>query len=156
VIKITDKILLISFLCDQNKIKKKMKKLLSIAFLSILTLGSIQIKAQMAETSPIQNVSAHEAKEILKNGDYVLLDIRTPGEFQASRIEGAINIDFYNRGFIDNLNKLDKEQAYFVYCRSGNRTGQSMRVFQALGFKNIVHLQRGIVDWTASGYSMVR
>ena len=56
----------------------------------------------------------------------------------------------------DELNKLDKSQKYFVYCRSGNRTGQSMRQFESLGFKDIVHLQRGIVDWLGSGYKMIK
>jgi len=131
-----------------------MKKLFSYAILTFLFLGYNQIQAQMAFNPPVKNISAHQAQDILKNGEIVILDIRTPMEFNASRIEGAINIDFYERSFAQNLNKLDKNKTYFVYCRSGNRTGQSMPLFEKLGFKNIIHLQRGIVDWTGSGYTM--
>jgi len=134
-----------------------MKKLLSLIPVLILMFFSInQIGAQMSNTSPIKNVEAHEAKKVVDSGKYFILDIRTPGEFNQSHIEGAINIDFYKKSFMDNLSELDRDKAYFLYCRSGNRTGQSLRLFKSLGFKNIVHLQRGIVDWTMSGYEMVK
>lgn len=134
-----------------------MKRIFLLAIFATIMIGPKEIMSQMAfNNNPVKNVSADEAQLILKNKDIVILDIRTPMEYKTSRIEGAINIDFYQASFINNLKKLDKNKSYFVYCRSGNRTGQSMRVFTSLGFKDIVHLQRGIVDWTASGYKMIK
>jgi rhodanese-related sulfurtransferase len=134
-----------------------MKRIFLFAILAMIMIGPKQIMGQMAfNSSPVKNVSADEAQLILKNKDIVILDIRTPMEYNTSRIEGAINIDFYESSFINNLNNLDKNKRYFVYCRSGNRTGQSMRIFTSLGFKDIVHLQRGIVEWTANGYEMIK
>lgn len=133
-----------------------MKKIISMVFHALLILTTTQIMAQMDSASPINNVSADAAQTYLKSGNYTILDIRTPMEYNSGRIEGAINIDFYQRSFMDDLSKLDKDQPYFVYCRSGNRTGQSMKIFQSLGFKEIVHLERGIVDWLASGYKLVQ
>ena len=134
-----------------------MKLLSQILIVATITFFSTQTFGQAAiNTSAIKNVSAHQAQEVINMKDIVILDIRTPGEYNTSRIEGAININFYDTSFAENLKNLDKNKTYFVYCRSGNRTGQSMRLFSSLGFKDIYHLQRGIVDWTASGYKMTK
>lgn len=134
-----------------------MKKLLKlIPVFSLMLFNVYQINAQVSTVSPVRNVDAHEAKKVVDSGDYIIVDIRTPKEFNQSHIKGAINIDFYNKSFMDNLAKLDRNKGYFVYCRSGNRSGKSMKMFDSLGFKNIVHLQRGIIDWTANGYEMVK
>lgn len=133
-----------------------MKVLSQIVLFASIMVFSNQIIGQATINSPIKNVSAHDAQSALKDKDIIILDIRTAGEFKASHIKGAINIDFYNPKFAENIKKLDRNQKYFVYCRSGNRTGQSMRLFTSLGFKKIVHLYRGINDWNASGYSMVK
>jgi phage shock protein E len=131
-----------------------MKVLTQIILFASAMIFSNQIIGQTSSTSPIQNVSAVEAQKILQDKDIVILDIRTPREYDASHIKGAININFYDRSFADNLKKLDRNKKYFVYCRSGNRTGQSMRLFSSLGFKDVVHLYRGIIDWNANGYPM--
>ena len=134
-----------------------MKVLTQILFFASLFVISGQVLAQATiDEAVVKNISAHEAQKVLQKEGIILLDIRTPQEFNASKIEGAINIDFYNRAFAENLNKLDKKETYFVYCRSGNRTGQSMRIFKSLGFTDIYHLHRGIVDWKGSGYTMTR
>lgn len=80
----------------------------------------------------------------------VLLDVRTPGEFTAGHIEGATNIDFENPSFASELLKLDKEKSYFVYCRSGNRSGQAITLMKSEGFKNIYELQGGVVSQPSS------
>jgi rhodanese-related sulfurtransferase len=134
-----------------------MKLLSQLLFIASITFFNSQAFGQASyNTGAIKNVSAHQAQEILKIDDIIILDIRTPGEYNNSRINGAININFYDTSFAENLQKLDKNKTYFVYCRSGNRTGQSMRLFSSLGFKDIYHLNRGIVDWTGSGYKMIK
>ncbi|MFA7191994.1 MAG: DUF2202 domain-containing protein [Candidatus Paceibacterota bacterium] len=76
----------------------------------------------------------------------VLVDVRTPGEFAEGHIDGATNIDFENKNFIDEVQKLDKEKTYFVYCRSGSRSGQAISIMKSNGFKNIFELEGGIVS----------
>jgi hypothetical protein len=67
-----------------------------------------------------------DAREFLTKAsaapDAVLLDVRTAGEFNTGKIEGAINLDFFDSKFAERVGKLDKEKSYFVYCRSGQRT----------------------------------
>lgn len=82
---------------------------------------------------------------------FVILDVRTPAEFAAERIEGAVNIDFRSPTFRAEIARLDREATYFLYCRTGNRSGQSLPLFQELGFRDVRHLTRGIVGWKALG-----
>tara|TARA_B100001063_G_C16310076_1_gene332513 strand:- start:170 stop:478 length:309 start_codon:yes stop_codon:yes gene_type:complete len=78
----------------------------------------------------------------------VTLDVRTPDEFNTSRIPNSINIDFYNPElFMEEVQKLDKEVSYFVYCRTGVRSANSCLLMKELGFSNTYNLIGGIVDW---------
>ena len=104
----------------------------------------------------VKNVSATEFATIIRDGKGQLIDIRTPGEFNAGHIKGAKMIDFYAPDFREKLAGLDKKQPVYVYCRSGNRSGQAVRILQGMGFKEVVNLQRGINDWVSSGLNLVK
>lgn len=74
----------------------------------------------------------------------VLVDVRTPAEFAAGHINGAINIDFENSNFEQEIQKLDTSKTYFIYCRSGNRSGQAMGVMKRNNLQSVYDLQGGI------------
>ncbi len=78
--------------------------------------------------------------------DALLLDVRTPEEFSVGHIQSAINIDFQNQSFISEIKKLDNSKTYFVYCRSGNRSGKAISLMKEHGFTNIYELQGGILS----------
>jgi phage shock protein E len=81
----------------------------------------------------------------------VLLDVRTPAEFAQGHLQGAINIDFQSGYFAEEIAKLDKDATYAVYCRSGNRSGQAVKVMSDLGFTNLYDMDGGVIDWVAAG-----
>lgn len=82
------------------------------------------------------------------NENAVILDVRTEGEWNEGIIPGAINIDIYKgQGFIYKLDELDKTKKYYVYCRSGARSGQACNIMQQLGFENTYNLTGGIMEW---------
>ncbi|MDO9590965.1 MAG: rhodanese-like domain-containing protein, partial [Microcella sp.] len=54
----------------------------------------------------------------------IVIDVRTPAEFASGHLEGAINIDVQSADFDSRISELDADGTYFVYCRSGNRSGQ--------------------------------
>ena len=85
----------------------------------------------------------------LKNDtNAVILDVRTEDEFNEGLIPGAINIDIYQgQGFIDAVEELDKSKNYYVYCRSGGRSGQACSIMSQLGFENAFNLLGGIMNW---------
>ncbi len=80
-----------------------------------------------------------------KTAGAMILDVRTPGEFAVGHIQGAFDIDFENQNFASEIQTLDKTKPYFVYCRSGNRSGQAVAIMKRQGFRNITELRGGIV-----------
>ncbi len=78
----------------------------------------------------------------------IVLDVRTPEEFQEIHVKDSINIDFLNPNFLAKIQQLDKNQIYKVYCRSGNRSGQAETIMKSLGFKNVENI--GSVSEAAS------
>ncbi len=69
-----------------------------------------------------------------KNSIY--LDVRTPEEIAEKSKPGSLNLDFRSPSFLAELQKLDKNGTYKVYCRSGNRSGQAVQIMMTLGFKD--------------------
>lgn len=81
----------------------------------------------------------------------VLIDMRTPAEFNDGHIAGATNIDFESGDFDDRIADLDPEATYAIYCRSGNRSGQALDRMKSAGFTQVTNLDGGTTDWTAAG-----
>jgi len=78
----------------------------------------------------------------------VILDVRTHDEFDRGIIPNAKNIDIYKgQGFIDEVEKLDKNKNYYVYCAAGARSGQACNIMNQLGFENAYNLTGGISQW---------
>ena len=78
----------------------------------------------------------------------VVLDVRTDAEVAEGIIPNAIQINIYEgQGFIYKLEELDKSKNYYVYCRSGNRSGQACAIMNQLGFENAYNLVGGILEW---------
>jgi rhodanese-related sulfurtransferase len=95
------------------------------------------------------------SKKITETG-VVILDVRTPGEFAEGFIEGAQMIDFQSGNFEAEIESLDKDVTYAVYCRSGNRSGQAVKIMQDAGFLNLFNLEGGVIDWANQGMSLVK
>ncbi|TDS19264.1 rhodanese-related sulfurtransferase [Maribacter caenipelagi] len=109
-----------------------MKKML----LTVLLI-STQFAIGQIESKPISEfTSFDESKEIL-------LDVRTPAEFEAGCIVGAINIDWFSDDFNQQIQDIDKNKKIFVYCKMGGRSLKSQERLAALGFKNVVNLEGG-------------
>lgn len=88
------------------------------------------------------------AKQLANNNNAIILDVRTRDEVDQGYIPNAIHIDIYQgQGFINELEQLSKDKTYFVYCRSGNRSGQACAIMDQLGFKTAYNLVGGITDW---------
>jgi rhodanese-related sulfurtransferase len=81
----------------------------------------------------------------------VVLDVRTPEEYAEGHLDGAVLVDFYDADFADQLAALDKDVPYLVYCRSGNRSGQTIPLMQQLGFDSAVDVDGGILAWAGAG-----
>lgn len=95
------------------------------------------------------NLSKEDWSEQLKeDGNSIVLDVRTQEEVDMGIIPNALHIDIYKgQGFIDDVEKLDKTKNYYVYCRSGARSGQACAILNELGFENAYNLEGGYNAW---------
>jgi len=103
----------------------------------------------------IQNVSVSKASGIISDNDgspdFVLLDIRTPDEFNEERLAGSVNLDYYESSFESDLDAMDKSRMYLIYCRTGTRSGNALDMMDDLDFEEVYNMLGGIVDWKESG-----
>lgn len=94
----------------------------------------------------MQEISSQSAIDLIENNsDLVIVDVRTEAEYGAGHIEGALNIDLNSLNFKDEIDKLDKNKKYLVYCRSGNRSRIAGKIIEALGFNDVYNLDGGVV-----------
>ena len=91
------------------------------------------------------------------NNNYVVLDVRTPEEIsETGRIKYSQNINFLADDFENKIHNLNKEKTYFVYCRSGKRSFEAMKIMKENGFKKLVMLDGGILAWEASELPLLK
>ena len=112
------------------------------------------------ETATIEDITPQEAFTLIQNNqnnpDFVIIDVRTPAEFDGEHIENATNIDFYSEAFRDMLNTLDKNKTYLVYCAVGGRSGSALDIMAELNFKEVYNILGGINQWKAEGLPTVK
>ena len=108
--------------------------------------------ALAAEPASIRDVSVEDASALIAGQSAVtVLDVRTPGEFEAGHIEGAVNVDAMSETFIEDLAKLDKGATYVLHCKSGARSARALEAMKAAGFSSIAHMNGGFDGWTGAG-----
>jgi len=117
---------------------------IKIVFTAILLLFSfIEIEAQ----NKIE-ISSKQASAMLKNDPKVIvLDVRTPEEFNEGHINKAINFDVYQSDVFIKINKLNKNAKYIVYCRTNRRSGVVAKQMIQSGFKNVYQMMDGFPGW---------
>ena len=76
-----------------------------------------------------------------------LVDVRTPQEFAEGHLQNALNVNYNANDFAEQIAKLDKTKAVYVYCRSGGRSGSAVRQMQEMGFTEIYNMDGGILSW---------
>lgn len=88
------------------------------------------------------------ASQLENDTNAVILDVRTAEEVDEGFIPEAIHLDIHKgQDFIDEIKKLDTEKSYYVYCRSGARSGQACSIMNQLGFDNAYNLIGGFSNW---------
>ena len=125
-----------------------MKKLIAV-------FGSILLLAGCSSSSSAIDLSVTEFSSKVAEAGVITLDVRTPGEYAEGHLEGARLIDFQSGNFENEISTLDKNATYAVYCRSGNRSSQAVKVMHDAGFHNVYNLNGGVIDWANAGLPLV-
>jgi rhodanese-related sulfurtransferase len=118
-------------------------------------MASALLLAGCSTSSSAIDLSVTEFSAKVAEAGVITLDVRTPGEFAEGHLEGARLIDFQSGNFENEIATLDKNATYAVYCRSGNRSGQAVKVMQDAGFMNVFNMNGGVIDWANAGLPLV-
>jgi rhodanese-related sulfurtransferase len=121
--------------------------------------GRIDNTATPSETQIAEDITPEEAFTLIQanqqNPDFVIIDVRTPEEFAQGHIENAINIDYYSDAFSDDIEDLDKDPTYLIYCHSGARSSNALSFMESLYFSEVYNISGGITAWRAAGLPVV-
>ena len=110
-----------------------------------------------AAEAAIKDVTPQEAENILKSRkDVVVLDVRTPDEFEEGHIAGAQNLDSMSDDLGKTLGGLDKGKTYLLHCEAGGRSSRVLKRMRELNFKSIYHMDGGISAWKEAGKPLVK
>jgi rhodanese-related sulfurtransferase len=88
------------------------------------------------------------AEKLAEDTNAVILDVRTAHEVAEGCIPDAMHIDIMNGAqFIENAKDLDSSKNYYVYCKSGGRSGQACMIMKSLGIETAYNLMGGFLNW---------
>ena len=125
-----------------------MKKVLAL-------IASVLLLAGCSSSSGAIDLSVTEFSAKVAEAGVITLDVRTPGEFAEGHLKGARLIDFQSGNFENEISIPDKNATYAVYCRSGNRSGQAVKVMRDTGFTKVFNMNGGVIDWANAGLPLV-
>lgn len=100
----------------------------------------------LLQTPTVEVLEKPQYLTLVERG-YQVIDVRTPEEFEAGHIEGALNINVKAAEFVDEIQKLSKTDTLLVYCRSGRRSAYAAQVMVSFGFRKIYDLEGGFLNW---------
>ena len=123
-----------------------------LVFSLVLLLVLLPVYANAAVA---RNLSSQEAYAMVgQRGDLFLLDVRTPGEYQQARLDGArlIPID----QFAKRLAEVPKDRPVLVYCAVGSRSAQVVNYLARQGYPEIYNMSGGIYAWAQKGLPVLQ
>ena len=111
---------------------------------------------QSQQSKTIETIDGKTYSDKLSNTkNPQLLDVRTPEEYAVEHLENASNVNWNGNDFVSKVEKLDKSQPVFVYCKVGGRSSQAANKLAELGFNEIYNLDGGIMKWQGKKTSNV-
>lgn len=117
-------------------------------YLSLASMLAISSCSSGSNSKGYGNLDVAGFKAKMAEPNIVILDVRTPAETAEGMIDGAIAIDYETDNFETEVDKLDKEKTYLVYCKSGGRSSDACDIMAKKGFKNLYSLKGGYTAWT--------
>jgi rhodanese-related sulfurtransferase len=133
-------------------------KAVSIVLFSLMMLATscseAQKKSNKQNKAMFQNLTPDEFEKGMAQTDAVVIDVRTPMEYNEGHIKNSKLIDISDRDFESQIEKLDKNKAYYVYCRSGGRSSNASQIMVEKGFTKVFNLQGGIIAWSRVGKNL--
>ena len=125
--------------------------------LCMLIWGCEAQKSQAGDkTAVLIDIDSNKAQELINENNVIIIDVRTPQEYNIGHINNAKNINISDKSFQSRIENLDKNANYLVYCRTGNRSRHAVNMMEKMDFKTIYHLEHGITEWIREGKPVVK
>ena len=116
-------------------------------FILCILLALVGVSCQQSVNS-ITKVDKTFLKEEVLGKDVQLVDVRTPEEYEAGHIQGAVNYNIINsEAFLGQIKALDKDQPVYLYCKMGGRSDRAANLLKEQGFSKIFDYSGGYNDW---------
>jgi rhodanese-related sulfurtransferase len=110
-------------------------------------------EAQKKDKQINKNIKPQEAFQMIKenvdNPNYIILDVRTPTEFSGGHVKCAKNVDYRAEDFQKQLENMDKNKKYLVYCGAGFRGLRAIKLMKKLDFMEVYNISGGFKKWNA-------
>jgi rhodanese-related sulfurtransferase len=138
-----------------------MKKILLVilsTFLFAFSLGEVNgdIIAVNYQQARYQEISANEAAQLINNEHPLILDVRTPGEYNSGHLQNAVLIPVQElQGRLKELAAY-KDREILIYCATGSRSTAASKILIDNGFKQIANMRHGIYDWVKKNHPVTR
>lgn len=124
--------------------------------LLLIVVSGMTLESCKSPVGSDEEITVEQLREKMdENEPMVLLDVRTPREYADGHISGAVNINVNDPSFKDKVAGLDKEQTYYIYCRSGKRSAKATEIMMAEGF-TASNTKGGIMAWQKKGYNVTK
>lgn len=123
-----------------------MRKMILLLFIFACNTADKSAQSEQNEQTEQKHVrvSLEEFKEIIKDPEVQLVDVRTPEEYAGGYIDEAANIDFRSPNFINDCQeKLDKSKKTAIYCAGGGRSAKALIMLKEAGFTEVYELGVG-------------
>ena len=119
---------------------------------TFLLVSALAFFSCNAQQNGATSVSADEFEKDIKAPDAQILDVRTSYEYNGGHIANTLQANWNDQTqFTDRIQHLDKNRPVYIYCATGVRSAAAARWMRNNGFKNVVELQGGFINWKRSG-----
>ena len=119
-------------------------------FMSSCTNTQTENNTEITTATVIHSVNVAEFEKLINEKSGILLDVRTPGENAAGKIQGSQLMNVSDSNFAKNIDSLDKNTPVLVYCKSGRRSMSAAKILKSNGFTTVYNLNGGYNAWRAS------
>lgn len=126
-----------------------------LLLITLICLSGIEVQAQRQ----YHNITVQQADSLIKartdTSNFIVIDIRTPGEYQKGHLENVVLYNYLSRKGKRKILRLDKKKSYLIYCRSGGRSAALLKKMEKRRFHEVYNMLGGIKAWTKEDYPLI-
>jgi len=116
-------------------------------FLSIASILFFFLSCSSPQNPSVKVLDSTAFKTAISGKIVNLIDVRTPEEYSQGTIKYAVNINYKGENFLKGFKDYKKDEAVYIFCQSGGRSGKAAEVLSEAGFKEIYDLDGGYSGW---------